>query len=285
MNAPIIESVHENNLDFLQATPATLTSDIPIILIHGAYNNGYIFKDSFLSYFAQHGFVTYALHLKNPKDDHAAQTLYRYSLEDYVTKAKTFIQYLNTPCLVLGHSMGGFIVQKLINEHTSLPIKAAFLLASVSPFGIARAIRANTLQNFTNGLKYAAITLYPKSTKLGIPPTGLFSENCPIEIITKAQPLMIRESLPVLLGLIKPKLKLRSNLKTKVFVIGAGKDELVLPMDVLETANAYQVPYKMFPKMGHAMTLEPSWPEVADFILAKIRSVIPMRQLETMDSA
>lgn len=278
MNTPTINLIQHKEFEFLEAIPPQLIHDTPIVLIHGAYNKADIWKSNFLPYFAEAGFTTYAINLKKTVDHDHAKTLFRYNLADYVKTVTNFLAALDKPCILVGHSMGGFITQKIINE-TNAKVKAAFLLASVSPFGIKRALRANTLQNFTNGLKYLAITLYPNiaNATFGKPPTGLFAESCPKHVIKDAKSVMIRESLFSLFGLINPELKLKKNLTTPVFVMGAMEDKLVLPMDVLETAKAYQVSYKMFPKMGHAMTLGYRWKAVADYIQQKIETVLPKK--------
>jgi alpha-beta hydrolase superfamily lysophospholipase len=60
--------------------------------------------------------------------------------------------------------------------------------------------------------------------------------------------------------------------KTPLLVLGAADDNIFTPHEVKQTARAYGVEAEIFPAMAHDMMLERGWQQVADRILAWLKS-------------
>ena len=86
--------------------------------------------NSFSIYFAAHGFEAHALSLRAHGASEGRAQLHRCRIRHYVEDVEAVAAALPTSPILVGHSMGGFVVQKFLETHLS---PAAFLLASIPP--------------------------------------------------------------------------------------------------------------------------------------------------------
>ncbi|WP_445366263.1 alpha/beta hydrolase [Microbulbifer sp. ANSA001] len=89
--------------------------DTPIVLIHGT-NAGPWTLENFHNYFIQKGFnchsPAYRYH-ETPKSEAAHRLLVGTSITDYVEDIAKFVIHLNRKPILIGHSLGGVIAQKI----------------------------------------------------------------------------------------------------------------------------------------------------------------------------
>jgi pimeloyl-ACP methyl ester carboxylesterase len=97
-------------------------------MFHGAW----CWEEHFLPYFAQRGHAAHALSLCGHVGSEGCERLRWTSLADYVSDLGQVANQLPSLPVLVGHSMGGMIIQKYLQSHQS---PAAVLLASVSPKG------------------------------------------------------------------------------------------------------------------------------------------------------
>src|SRR5205085_744455 len=107
-------------------------ADLPPILgVHGAWHAAWCWQEHFLGYFANQGIATYALSLRWHGGSAGGDRLRWTSLSEYVADVAHIARDLPRPPIVLGHSMGGFVVQHyLASGH---PAAGAVLVAAVPP--------------------------------------------------------------------------------------------------------------------------------------------------------
>ncbi|UCF90541.1 MAG: alpha/beta hydrolase [Desulfobacterales bacterium] len=103
----------------------------PIVLVHGACHGWWAFH-KWLSFFAVAGWKTYALSLRNHPGSYSvpASAFLRLRLDDYVDDVLEVLAWLERPAILIGHSMGGIILQKVAEK--SRP-SVLVLVASVGP--------------------------------------------------------------------------------------------------------------------------------------------------------
>jgi pimeloyl-ACP methyl ester carboxylesterase len=183
--------------------------------------------------------------------------------DDVATIANT----LTPRPILVGHSMGGFVVQKYLKKHTA---PAAVLIASVPPRGHLQALLRLIRQHPWRYAKFA-ITGLPDDLTGGTP-AGAREFFCPRaseEIVATTSARLQRESTRAVLVdmagacLVKPAL-----IDTPMLVLGAQKDALYPEPDVHETARAYKTVAIVVPEMGHSMLLEPGWTTVAEHVMS-----------------
>jgi pimeloyl-ACP methyl ester carboxylesterase len=114
----------------------------PLLFIHGAFAGGWMWTETFMPFLAAAGYPCYALSVARPwwqYDGH--ENINWHSVADYVDDIRTSRYRLarrQSPVLI-GHSMGGFVIQKYLERHTVPGVPAVAALCSVPPQGLVAA--------------------------------------------------------------------------------------------------------------------------------------------------
>jgi pimeloyl-ACP methyl ester carboxylesterase len=221
--------------------------------------------EHFLDYFAVHGFRTVALSFRAHGASTSSKPLSKCSISDYVDDVRTVVGDLGELPVLIGHSVGGFVVQKYL-ERDDAP--AAVLMASTPPSGILRSsmrvwrrhpltvMRANVVgrsHDAFNSPQAAREYFYSSYTSDDVVRSGA----------ARVEPESIRAvffnqvfGLPAV-----------DRITTPLLVLGADDDGLISTAEVRSTAHAYGTEAVLFPRMGHNMMVEPDWRDVADHVI------------------
>ncbi|MUM32337.1 alpha/beta fold hydrolase, partial [Mycolicibacterium sp. CBMA 361] len=172
---------------------------------------------------------------------------------------------LPTRPVVIGHSLGGFIVQKYLESHQA---PAGVLLASLPPRGIGGFLWRNAKRH---PLQAVRATLTTKTLRNYRTPAlvreAFYSSATPESDVVRYGARLCEEytgrvTLDTLI-LNRPE---PERVTSPVLVLGAEADHCITPAEVDATARAYRTIAELFPWMGHNMMLEPDWPKVAGTI-------------------
>lgn len=248
------------------------THQTPILCVHGGWHSAWCWADNFLDFFADRGFHAVGVSLRGHGMSGSTKPLQACSFGDYLYDLSTAIDDLGGSPVLIGHSMGGFMVQKYLENHRA---PAAVLMASIPPQGAMRAtlrlIRrhpATALRAFTVGstVDFVNTTCLARES--------LFCAKTPESIIESCVARLQPESVRALaLGMVPPRLPKTQRVTTPMLVLGAEDDGMITCDEVHATAIAYQTCAEIFPAMGHDMMLEPGWATVAtritDWLCAK----------------
>lgn len=249
-----------------QAPTAPARSAPALLFVHGAYCGAWCWQINYLPWFAARGYDCWALSLEGHAASDGIGYLAAIGIEDYRRNLADTIARLPAPPVVIGHSMGGFVLQRYL-AHTALP--GAVMLASVPPAGLA----ASTL----NMMAHAPSLLM----KLNLFQNGqyapnldelrelLFSPEAPQEALTACLQHCQPESQRALLDmtLINP-LLIEPPRPTPALVLGAEHDLLIAPADVDATARLMGTTATLLPGLGHMMMLDAGWETGAERIAA-----------------
>ena len=172
---------------------------------------------------------------------------------------------MERPPVLVGHSMGGMVVQKYLESHAT---PAAVLLASVPPGGVGPA----TLRvGFGHPLRFMKANLAMSMLPLlGTPQLAreyLFSPGMPEDKVKTYCSRLQDESYRAYLDMMGMDLPRPERVKVPILVMGATDDRLITPAEVEATARAYQTQAELLPGMAHDMMLEAGWQAAADRIL------------------
>lgn len=246
--------------------PEQVTHDTPLLFIHGATLDYRWWDDHFMNYLAQHGYMCHALSLQGHEANKGWFDLHAPRMSDYAANVAEVAGRLRCPPVVIGHSMGGFVVQKYL-ERNDAP--AAILLASVPSFGFwrvtLRLMRQHMPGILWDGIRFKRNILRPTPEQLRF---ICFSPDYPDEMVREYHSRLHWESIFALLDMLILDLPRVQRVYTPMLVLGAGNDTTIKPPDVRATARAYGADCQIIPDVPHSMIHEEGWQAVADAMLA-----------------
>ena len=240
-------------------TPSTIQQDSAILLIHGAFHGAWMWEGNFLNYYLEQGFETYTIDLSGRGK---ANRKFMLGLNDLVNDLKQAIRQIDKEIILVGHSMGCLIAQKYLEQHQT---KGAVLLCPLPPFGMHKSIGRVAVRKPSNFFKFGMMSIFNvKSTgKNSKPPQGIFAEDISRELMKEHVSKMNGESKRLLMQIMFQNVKIDAVKNTPIKIIGSEDDGLILKEDVIEMARRYELPYTLYPDMGHAMFIAPNWRDVA----------------------
>ncbi|MFZ6027756.1 MAG: alpha/beta hydrolase [Chloroflexota bacterium] len=252
-------------LELLESHPSNAAHVTPILFVHGSWHAAWCWEN-FLPYFAEHGYHAYALSLRgHGKSEGREKIRWLSATRDYVADVDQVVQALGAPPVLVGHSTGGYVVQKYLEKH-HLP--AGVLLASVPVSGILGFGVRHSLRHPWAFIK-SHLLLDP--WHLVATPTlaqdAFFSATLPVEAAARHFARLQTESLRIEAEMLFLALPRPGRVKTPLLVLAAADDRIYSAAEARATARAYRTQAEIFAGMAHDMMLEPGWQKVADRIL------------------
>jgi len=254
-------------LETITRSPKTQTHKTPLLFVHGMWHGAWCWDVTFLPYFAEQGFQATALSLRG----HAGSEgkIRGNKIADYVNDVEQVAKTFDTPPVIIGHSMGGFLTQKYLETHNA---PAAVLLASNPHFGLWPTFFRMAVQRPLTLLKVTAqLRLYPVVETPEAARWALFSKDMPEEQLLKYYAKLNDESFRMFMDLLGLNLANPKRIKTPLLILGAENDNAISPDQVHATARGYGLQAQIFPNMAHDMMLESNWRSVAERILSWLR--------------
>jgi len=252
-------------LEVITSGRDSATRPAPIVLVHGAWHGAWCWEETFLPFFARAGYSVTALSLRGHGGSDGRAGLRWHAIADYVADLAAVTANLRPAPILIGHSMGGLVVQKYLERR---PAAAAVLLASVPTSGAtATALRVLRHHPVQFAKINARLSLYPVVETPVLAREYLFSPHTPPEIVAAVHPRLQDESYRAFLDMMT-RLPRPGRVKVPVRVLGAAEDAIFHPGEVQRTARAYGATATIYPGMGHNMMLEPGWEAVAGDIVA-----------------
>jgi pimeloyl-ACP methyl ester carboxylesterase len=253
-------------LEVITETPRRKTHNTPLLFVHGAWHGAWCWQEHFLPKFAQVGYECHAVSVRGHGHSPIDRSLSFVSVMDYVSDIADVAFHLGVPPVLIGHSLGGLVVQKYLETHAA---PAGVLMASVPVKGLTiktvlRIILHDPVAFLQTNLKF---DLYPIVSTRDRARWGLFSEGiAPDRLDSYFQRLQSESYLAFLEALyLWPN---TSKVQAPLLVLGAQNDNIFHRDQIEATARAYHTTATIFPNMAHDMMLEPDWHLVADHIIS-----------------
>jgi pimeloyl-ACP methyl ester carboxylesterase len=251
-------------LEIIDKGRCTDAHPVPVLFVHGGCHGAWCWDEHFLDFFAGLGFRAVAVSFRGHGKSSLDKPLQECTISDYVEDVRTAVDGLGCEPVLVGHSMGGFVVQKYLEVRYA---PAAVLMASAPPQGILPtsmrvwvkhpwvAMRANTV-----GEAHELFNT-PRMAR-----AHLFTAHTPDDIVESCAARVEPESYRAAFVDQLTKLPKPDCITTPILVLGGEDDGIISNRTVRATARAYRTEATLFPKVGHNMMVEPDWRDVAEHI-------------------
>lgn len=252
-------------LELIEQGSATESHPVPLLFVHGGYHAAWCWDENFLDYFAGRGFRAVALSLRGHGQSTLTKPLRSCSIADYVDDVRSAARQIGSEPVLVGHSMGCFVVQKYLERYQ---VPAAVLLAPATGRELRRSVLRMFLRHpwiFVRGSisgRSADLVNTPKLAR-----ESLFCAHTPEPIVESCAARMESESARAGIDQLAVfRLRDKRLNAAPILVLGARDDGMRTMTEVSATARAYRTEAEFFPDMGHNMMLEPGWRGVAERI-------------------
>lgn len=258
--------------------PARPADPTPLLLVHGL-GGGLWGWEPFQLYFARQGYCSYAVELPGHSSESDAagparrrdRQLGIYSVETYALHVAAAMMELG-PCVVIGHSMGGLIAQKLAEAY---PQPGYVFLASAPPWHMFRGAYAPMWRHILRHPWHELLApLLGRTVVLDhVTQDDLVNNRLPAavraEIYARDVPDSGRASMQMVTGLVSVDAR---RVTSPCLVVGGLDDRLIPPVEQDRLAARYRCPQLMYDR-GHMLMLEDGSDQVAAGILDWIQSL------------
>jgi pimeloyl-ACP methyl ester carboxylesterase len=244
---------------------ATESHPVRLLFVHGAWHGAWCWDEHFLDFFADRGYACYALSLRGHGASPGRERLRWTGIQEYVGDVAETAAQLPTQPVLIGHSMGGFVVQTYLEQHTAA---GAILVQSVPPSGVLRTTLRIARHHSMQFVKAnVALRLAPLVATPELARDLLFSASTPDTQVNSYQQRLQDESYRAFLDMLALDLvKTKRVNRVPMLVLGAEDDTIIVSQrQIRRTAAVYGTEAEIFP-VGHDMMLEPGWQAVAERI-------------------
>lgn len=256
-----------------------------VVLVHGAWHGAWCWRDGFAQRLEAaglqvttpdlpgHGSLLDAPRLRSLR--HGPR------LRDYVDSVVEVLRGLpagGPPPVVVGHSMGGGVVQHLVGRLHRPALSGAVLLASMPPAGVWR-VTLDTARQRTG--TFLAANVRRDLGMLVVEPEHVrrmfLSADTDDAVVAGVQSRLHGESFRAFLDMLaldRPRpASGRGPRATEVRVLGAADDTIFRVADVEATAAAWGTEAVIVPGIGHDVMLDHGWERVADQVITWVREM------------
>ena len=236
----------------------------PLLFVHGAWHGAWCWQEHWMTAAAAHGWRTYAVSLRGHGNSARPGRFTLASLRHYQHDVLQAITQLPAPPVLIGHSMGGVVVQGVLERYRSAP--AGVLVASVPPrhgLGVVPSLARHDPRMLAQALTGREVTPRP-STFYGPMMDPLDArrhlDRLGGEAWLATQQVVLPRRVP--------------DVRAPLLVLGGECDRLVSPHAVVRTARTYGTRARLFRGMGHLLMLEPDWKAVLDAMLGWLEDTV-----------
>jgi pimeloyl-ACP methyl ester carboxylesterase len=240
-----------------------------LLLVHGAWHGAWCWEDHLVPRLRAAAHDVTAIDLRH-HGAHERRGLRRSRIRDYVADLDAAAAKLPAPLVVVGHSMGGLVVQRwLIHNRPA----GAVLVAPIPVHGVIPAtLRVARRHPATFARVNATMNMAPLVGSPELVRELFLAPTSPDDVVRRCHERVGNESYLAyieMLGLVRAR---PARVSTPVLVVGAESDGIFTPREMEKTARAYGTEAVMLPG-GHDIMLDGSWEALAERIEVFVRTL------------
>ena len=246
-----------SDLRVVVAPPLAPTTRPKVLLIHGMFGGAWQWQP-YQSRLAAAGYESHAINLRGHHDSRPVRDIGKVSVRDYVEDCAEIARALGNP-IIIGHSMGGLIAQKLAEAGLC---RAAVFIAAAPP----RWIPVASWTLLTRQLKYLPQLLLwqPLLPDRKDADVLMFNRTPPVDRdvqYARLVPESGRAGFELSFGIVAVE---ESRVTAPALVMTGLDDQFVVPRVSRAEARKYRATLKEFPSHGHLIITEPGWEKPCD---------------------
>lgn len=243
-------------------TAGTPSERPPLLFVHGSFCGAWVWAEHFLPYFAEAGWQCAAVSLRGHGDSPDRDALDSYGVGDYVADMLEAARALGRPPVVIGHSLGGMVVQRAVCRMRAAGLA---LLASVGPGGTGSSFTHMSLRHPDLLLQLGRMqTVGPEGVDYDVVRRGLFSPDFPMERALSFVPRFQRESTLAANELLMPQwFYLMPRPSIPALVLGGSRDAFIPYGDLALAATYWAAEMKVVDGLPHVLMLDNTWEQAA----------------------
>ncbi|MEK7403370.1 MAG: alpha/beta fold hydrolase [Gemmatimonadota bacterium] len=240
--------------------PAATTHKPPVLLIHGMFGGAW-YWEGYQSLLASRGYSSHAINLRGHHGSRPVHDIGKVPLRDYIADATEVARALKNP-IVIGHSMGGLIAQKLAEAGLC---RACVLLAAAPP----RWIPVVSWVLLIRQLKYAkGLTLFEPLVPDRSDADALMFNRTPMSDRAAFFPRLVPESgragFDASFGIVGVN---ERRVTAPMYTVTGSDDKFIVPRVARAIAAKYRAPLKVYDGFAHHIMNEPGWEKPAKDIV------------------
>jgi pimeloyl-ACP methyl ester carboxylesterase len=251
----------------LKKTPGralTSSSPRPFLFVHGAWHGPWCWDEHWAVYFREAGHHVEVIQL-GAHDRPGERVRIWSTIQGHVNEVRHRLSELGPRTVLVGHSMGGLIVQRVLEDSTAAA--GAVLLASVPRRGVGaatlrmlrRAPRA-TLRSIST------LNMWPIVASEALARQAFFAPETPNAVVKATLSRLQNESFLSFVNMLV-RAPRPSAVTTPVHVIAAEHDGLFTLTEQHGLADAYATRLHIVAGSGHDLMLDSRWPQAAAEVL------------------
>lgn len=240
----------------------TSTKDT-ILFVHGAWHGKWCWDKHFRKAFESKGYNVITFDLPGHDQREKVRGINKYTISDYVDALKAQVDQLETPPIIVGHSMGGLVLQKYLEKHKC---KKAILMASVPPFGVIKV----TLKFAKKWYFYPSLlglNLYGLVDSLKKSKEAFFSNDIADNELKEYTNQLCSESFLAFLNMLIPRVRVNHSAHIPMLVLGAANDTIFSIRDNEITAKKHNAELIILDDIAHDMMLDVYHKKASDAIM------------------
>ncbi|MDF0531817.1 alpha/beta fold hydrolase [Tsukamurella sp. 8F] len=242
----------------------------PLLFVHGAMHGAWAWDEHFLPYFAEHGWRTIALDLRGHGRSPSDKAVTWVSVNDYIADVAEVAARFDQPPILIGHSLGGFVVQRYLENHAA---RAGVLVGSAPPSGALRlTLRATRRDPVGVARVFTTFKLFQLFGQPEAARYWYFSADKPDPDTTRYINRLQEESFRAVLDTLTRPVRTRMVTVPMLAIVGS-EDYTVPPRDHSIAARKYDLTPIVVDGLPHDLMLVPGWQRAASHILNWIEAL------------
>ncbi|OGP20006.1 MAG: hypothetical protein A2038_10640 [Deltaproteobacteria bacterium GWA2_57_13] len=235
-----------NNLLVDASPPEKRKFKSPLVFVHGLWSGSWCWQP-WSTHFANFGWECWAVNLRGRFGERAIETLRQLTFQQCVEDLKRVIREAPFPPVVLGHSFGGLIAQKVAEEEKlSALILLSSLLPGGDPMASTRALRLLRLKYLP--LIWLRQTFCPDERDFSRSWLASLPERQRSDISRQ----MVPESSHLVSELFRRRVEIDpGHFSGPVLVVGGSADRVVPVTALKALANRLGADFQHYPEHGH----------------------------------